>query len=116
MSDVKYTDYEIKFAVKKVRFNLKIRTLISVGKFVIVLLEVPFSDNKTLNNIHAFNMLGDKVWTVQSVSEKYPNLQNYLPFENLVYSDNMLKATDFMGRRFFINVNDGRIVDMDVVK
>jgi len=116
MSDIKHTDYEIKFAVKKVRFHLKIRTLITVGKFVIALLEVPFSDNKTLNNIHAFNMLGEKVWTVQSISEKYPDLETYLPYENLVYSDNELKATDFMGRRFFINVKDGKLLDMDIVK
>lgn len=116
METVKYTDNEIRFGIKKIRFKLKIRTLISLDKFVVVLLEVPYTDNETLNNIHAFNMLGDKIWTVQAVSEKYPNLNKYLPFENLVYSDKMLRASDFMGRRFFINPKDGKLLDMDTVK
>lgn len=116
MANLNYTDYEIKFGVKKIRFNLKIRTVLSVEKLVIVLLEVPYSDNKTLNNIHAFNLLGDEVWTVQPVPEKYPKLKNYLPFENLVYSNDKLSATDFMGRRFFIDTKDGSLSDMDIVK
>ncbi len=116
MDNITHSDYEIKFGIKKIRFNLKIRTLLDVENLIVVLLEVPFSDNETLNNIHAFNVLGEKIWTVQSISEKYPKLQSILPFENLIYSDNVLKASDFMGRRFFINSKDGKIFDMDVVK
>ncbi|MBR1680838.1 hypothetical protein IJ707_03500 [bacterium] len=116
MSDIKYTDNEIKFGFKKICFDLKIRTVVYVEKIVVILLEVPYSDNKTLNNIHAFNILGDKIWTVQSVKEKYPDLETYLPFENLFYSDNVLKASDFMGRLFFINSKDGKLLNMEIFK
>ncbi|MBR2525258.1 hypothetical protein IKE67_02205 [bacterium] len=115
-SNVAYSDNELKFGVKKVLFKLKIRTVEVLLNSVIVLLEVPYDDNVTLNNIHAFNLFGDKLWTVQPVSEKYPNLKNYLPFENLMYVGDKLSASDFMGRKFFINIKDGTIIGMDTFK
>lgn len=116
MNNITFKENELKFPTKKIRFKQQIRTIEFVDNVVVVLLEIPYEDNKTINNLCAFNVLGERIWKVQPLSERFPDFETYLPYENLFYKNGKLAVSDFMGRTFFIDAKSGNLLDMQVFK
>lgn len=82
---------------------------------IIVLLSIPQEDTETIDNIYAVSDKGDMIWRSESLKELYPNQIN-LPYEYMTIDNNEIQATDFYGRRYFIDIKDGKIKKRDVVK
>lgn len=82
---------------------------------ILVLLSIPQDDNETIDNIYAVSDKGDIIWRSESLKQLYPNQIN-LPYEYMTVNNDEIQATDFYGRRYFINIADGKVKKRDVVK
>ncbi len=82
---------------------------------ILVLLSIPQDDNETIDNIYAVSEKGDIIWRSESLEKLYPNQIN-LPYEYMTVNHDEILATDFYGRRYFIDIKDGKIKKRDVVK
>lgn len=94
-----------------IKFNYDIRDIKMVDNQVIVLLSIPFDVDEP-SNIYAVSVDCKIIWKVESLK---PNGNN-LPFENIFLNNGVLTATDFYGRRYFINTTNGMIERKDIVK
>ncbi|URZ04130.1 hypothetical protein [Clostridium felsineum] len=97
-----------------VRFDYNIRDVKLLGDLIIVLLSIPF-DKTELDNLYAISKQGKVVWRVQGLNTVFPN-QNNLPYEQMNVNENVITATDFYARRYFINPLNGNIEKSDIVK
>ncbi len=100
---------------KNIKFDHDIRQFKTVGNDVVVLLAIPNNDN-TLDNIYCYGSYGIIKWQVQPIKDVYPELKQVFPYEQMSVIDDQISASDFYGRRFFINISDGKITKKDVVK
>ncbi|URZ04109.1 hypothetical protein [Clostridium felsineum] len=97
-----------------VRFDYNIRDVKLFGDLIIVLLSIPF-DKTELDNLYAISKQGKVVWRVQGLNTVFPNQSN-LPYEQMNVNENVITATDFYARRYFINPLNGNIEKSDIVK
>ena len=96
-------------------FEFDIRAVIQYKENYIVLLAVPF--NKTaLNNIYCLDGQARLVWQSEDLSVRYPKIENLLPYEQMGLKDDVIFASDFYGRNYKINANNGKIERFAVVK
>lgn len=100
---------------KEIKFNHNVRQFKTIGDDVVVLLAIPYNDN-TLDNIYCYMANGIIRWQVQPIKDAFPEMKQVFPFEQMSVIDGELSASDFYGRRFFIDVQNGKITKKDVVK
>lgn len=100
---------------KEIKFNHDIRQFKTVGDDIVVLLAIPNNDN-TLDNIYCYTSFGIIKWQVQPIKEAFPDLKQVFPFEQMSVVDGQISASDFYGRRFFIDAETGKITKKDIVK
>jgi hypothetical protein len=105
----------LKLNGKEIKFNHDIRQFKTIGDDVVVLLAIPNNDD-TLDNIYCYSSYGIIKWQVQPVKEACPEMKQVFPFEQMSVIDDKISASDFYGRRFFINIADGKILGRDIVK
>lgn len=113
--DIQIKDNILILNGKNIKFNHKIRQFKTIGDDVVILLEIPNGDD-TLDNIYCYGSYGIIKWQVQPIKEAFPDLKMVFPYEQLNIKDGELWASDFYGRRFFINAEDGKITKKDIVK
>lgn len=96
-------------------FEFDIHAVIEYKGNYIVLLAIPF--NKTeINNIYCLDDQAKLVWQSEDLSVRYPELKNLLPYEQMGIKDDIIFTTDFYGRNYQINVNNGKIEGVKIVK
>lgn len=99
---------------QKIRFSNNIRSIEELDDRIIVLLSIPQKDDE-IDNIYAVSYEGNILWQVQSLKILFPDQLN-LPYEQIVIDGDEIRATDFYGRRYFINARSGLIKKRDTVK
>lgn len=105
---------EYKIGTKVIKFDYDIRQTIKTTEEVLILLEIPYSENE-LNNVYSFNKEGDINWRVNIKYDEY-GINNKLPLEMISFIDGALYASDFYGRRFKIAMKTGVSLEYDVVR
>ncbi|WP_099221607.1 hypothetical protein [Listeria costaricensis] len=90
---------------KKVTFSHEIRQVEVRESLIIVLLSIPYSDN-TVNNILAISFEGAISWIVENENANYPTL----PYEQMIAKSDTILATDFYGRRSYIDIKNGIVI------
>lgn len=105
---------ELRIDKKTMKFYYDIRDIKVGDNQVIVLLSIPLH-SKEIDNIYAVSFDCKINWRVERLSIVNPAGYN-LPYENLFFNNRELTATDFYGRRYFINIMNGRIEKTDIVK
>lgn len=100
---------------KSFEFENDIRQIIQHGDKFIVLLAIPFNDN-TINNVYCLDDQAKVIWRSEDLNSRFPELKNYLPYEQMQIKDDIIFASDFYGRSFSIRVTDGIINDFAIVK
>lgn len=113
--EIQTNDNILKLNGKEIKFSHNIRQVQTYGSDVIVLLSIPNNDD-TLDNIYCYGSYGIIKWQVQPIKEAFPELKQAFPFEQMSLIEDQLSASDFFGRRFFINLADGKLTKKDVVK
>lgn len=96
-------------------FEFDIRDVIEYKESYIVLLAIPFNKIE-INNIYCLNNQAKLVWQSEDLSVRYPELKNLLPYEQMGIKDDIIFASDFYGRNYKINVNNGKIEGFNIVK
>lgn len=96
-------------------FEFDIRTVVQHQNNYIVLLSIPFNETE-INNIYCLDSQANLVWRSEDLRTHFPELKNWLPYEQMGISDGTIFASDFYGRNFKINASNGRIQGFDVVK
>ncbi|WP_019377043.1 hypothetical protein [Virgibacillus halodenitrificans] len=110
---------ELKLRDQTIYFDYPIENTISFQDRIFILLKiptrVPLSHNE-LNNVHCYTISGDKLWQICPQGLKGREEMKSVPYVGLnLEKNNNLFATDFMGRKFHVDVNDGKIIDMQIV-
>lgn len=108
---IKINKNELRIDKNIIKFSYDIREIKIVDNQVIVLLSIPYNVDET-SNIYAVSLDCKIIWKVENLNTN----GNSLPFDNMFLSNGVLTATDFYGRRFFINTTNGRIERKDIVK
>lgn len=96
-------------------FGFDIRAVIEYKKNYIVLLAIPFNKIE-INNIYCLDNQAKLVWQSEDLSVRYPELKNLLPYEQMGIKDDIIFASDFYGRNYKLNVNNGKIEGFNIVK
>lgn len=115
-NEIKYKGKELHLKNKILTFEYDVRNVGVLSDRVVVLLGIPENVDNITDNIYSFSLEGDFLWKSQNISEKYPNLENLLPYEQMSYYSGKIHASDFLGRNFAINPTDGKIVDFSISK
>jgi len=114
--DVKYRKNTLFIEGNTLNFDFEVGNAFAVDGKVIFLLKIPY-DNDTLKNIYCLSGNCQFIWQVQSVLEAYPDLNEELPFENMVLRENgKISASDFYGRNFDIDTNNGKISGFKIAR
>lgn len=110
-----YEDNHIRINNNNYDFKFNIRTVIEYKGTYIVLLEIPF-DKVVINNIFCLDEHAKLLWQSEDLSVRYPDIKNLLPYEQMGIKDDIIYATDFYGRNYKINVNNGKVCEINIVK
>ena len=108
---IKINKNELSIDKNTIKFNYDIIDIKVVDNQVIILLSIPFGVDE-ISNIYAISLDCKIIWKVEN---RKPNRRN-LPFENIFLNNRILTATDFYGKRYFINITNGLIEKTDIVK
>lgn len=95
-------------------FKYDIRTVVQYKGKYIVLLGIPFSSEE-INNIYCLDAQANLVWQSEDLSHLYPELKN-LPYEQMGIKDDSIFASDFYGRNYKINLDNGKIEGCNIFK
>ena len=81
---------------------------------IIVLLEISY-DIDGADNLYCLSKKGTIIWQSQHLHELYPT-ERILPYEQIIINDREIIASDFYGRRYFINFENGFIIKREISK
>ena len=112
---VKILDKKLLIMDKSISFQYKIADVIVLEDKVIVMLEIPTNEN-FLENIYAVSPYCEIIWQVQPIKDFDSKILEVLPYENLFYNNEKLSASDFYGRKYDIDVENGKIKSFQVSK
>ena len=115
IKDVKFRNNTLYVGVNEYSYKYSIRNVIVIDNTIVVLLEIPNNEN-VINNVFAVSSNGKLKWFIQPVTERFPEMKQPLPMENIAFNGEHIAATDFYGFRYFVNIKDGKIIDRDFVK
>lgn len=96
-------------------FQFDIRSVLVCKAYYVVLLSIPFNSN-FVNNIYCLDDMAQIVWQSEDILQKYPDLKNPLPYEQMILDKNKLYASDFFGRNFYIDTKTGKILLYNIGK
>jgi hypothetical protein len=97
-----------------VEFMYLIKSAKAVDDRIIVLLEIPY-DIDEADNLYCLSKKGTIIWQSQHLRELYPT-ERILPYEQMLINDREIIASDFYGRRYFVNVENGFIIKREISK
>ena len=112
---IRIADKKLLIADKSISFPRKIADVAVLDDEVVVMLDIPNGDNLN-ENIYAVSDKCEILWQVQPIEEYKDDISEILPYENLLYNDEKLSASDFYGRKFDINAKTGKIEGFVVSK
>lgn len=104
--------------------NIKITTKYPIKKVEIVsekyilLLKIPRIELgfEELNNIICYDKNGKLCWRISSELPSGIISKEQIPYVEIQNIDGELYATDFWGRKFNVDVENGKLVDVNMVK
>lgn len=97
-----------------VEFMYLIKSAKAVDDRIIVLLEIPY-DIDEADNLYCLSKNGTIIWQSQHLHELYPT-ERILLYEQIIINDREIIASDFYGRRYFVNFENGFIIKREISK
>lgn len=113
--NILFNQKELTVNNNRISFSHEIKDISVLSDKIIVLLDIPYSDNDTINNIYAVSYMGKIIWRSEDLKQLYPKQIN-LPYDYITVYEDIVQAVDFYGRRYFINVENGYVIGRDIVK
>lgn len=100
-------------------FEYDIAEVIKIKELLIIRLSIPQSNSVKLedfNNVYCIENDGKVKWQINNLKIKSSPIFKIAPIVLLNNSDNGLYATDFMGRRYEINIETGEMSFLGISK
>lgn len=114
MEKVTYNKNVVYINSKEATFKHDIIEIEEVGDKILVLLKIEPGCNE-LDNLYCISNKGEILWRIESADENYAGKLKF-PYVG-ISSDNLKYAVvDFYGRRFFFDIDTGKIKGKDIVK
>lgn len=104
---------------KKLEFLYPIGSVIEVENKYIVLLKIPTRielSEEELSNVYCYDKNATLLWRIDKDLPSTIKSSDRLPYIAINFNDKKLTATDFMGRRFQVDIETGKLLNMDVVR
>lgn len=119
MDDIKLNKCSCIINNKEIKLKYPIKMFEKIDNLYIILLNIPTRIElgaEELNNIICYNDKDSFLWRIDN---KLPNKivsSEQSPYVAIQIQDNILKATDFFGRRFHVNSADGQLLEYEIVR
>ena len=111
---VKYEDKTVYFTTQPVVFKFEVGDVIETNDIVVVRLNIP-ADNETRQNVFALKKDAKFIWQIESSLKIYPEISVELPYDNISILENgHLSVSDFFGRTFEVDINNGKLLNFSV--
>ena len=117
MRDVSIDCNTLSVGNTKITVKYPIKQVESINKKYIVLLKVPRVElgKEELNNISCYDENGTMCWRI---SDKLPSniaSKDQIPYIAIQIMNGKLYATDFWGRKFNVDAENGKLIDVKIV-
>lgn len=104
--------------------NIQIKTKYQIKKIekingkYIVLLKIPrvYLGDEELNNILCYDEEGRMCWRISNQLPADIISKEQIPYVAIQIVDGKLYATDFLGRKFHVDIENGKLVDVKTVR
>lgn len=119
MDDIKLNRCNILINSKDIKLHYPVKMVEKVDDSYVILLDIPTRIELglvELNNIVCYDNQGKFKWRVDNKLPKQITSNEQAPYVAIQIQDNILKATDFFGRRFHISSVDGKLLGYEIVK
>ncbi len=105
---IEQTKIAVKYPIKKVE---------RIGEKYIILLKIPRVELgvEELNNILCYDETGKMCWRINNELPSNIISKEQVPYVAVQIVDGKLYATDFWGRKFNVNVENGELIDVKIV-
>ena len=102
----------------KITLKYPIKQVESISEKYIVLLKIPRVElgAEELNNVLCYDDNGGMCWRI---SDELPSIiasKEQIPYVAIQVIDEKLYATDFWGRKFNVDVENGKLIDVKIVR
>lgn len=114
MGKVNYSKNVVYTNSKEVIFKYDILEIEEVGDKILVLLKIEPGCNE-LDNLYCISNNGDMLWRIESANENYAGKLRF-PYFGISSINLKHSVVDFYGRRFFFDIDSGKIIGKDIVK
>lgn len=114
MAKVTYNKNVVYINSKEIIFKYDILEIEEVGDKILVLLKIEQGYNE-LDNLYCISNKGDMLWRIEPADENYAGKLKF-PYFGISSSNSKYSVVDFYGRRFFFDIDTGKITGKDVVK
>ena len=118
MRDVFIEDNILNIGDTKIIVKYPIKQVESISGKYVILLKIPRVELGTeeLNNILCYDENGEMCWRI---SDKLPSnivSKEQIPYVAIQIMNGKLYATDFWGRKFNVDVENGNLMDVKIVR
>lgn len=114
MSKVSYIKNTVYIDSMEVNFKYDILEIQEVGDKILVLLKIEPGCTE-VDNLYCISNNGRILWRIESVDENYVGKLRF-PYFGISVVDLKYSVVDFYGRRFFFDIDTGKIIGKDIVK
>jgi hypothetical protein len=115
MNNVKWNSNILTIGDKIITFKYPIQEIVVGEQQVFVLIETPLNmkqyDYDDLHNVYCYSYDGNKLWQIGSNSVGNDDM-----YVGLTENESKLFVNDFLGRRFRVDKNTGKLSDMTFAK
>lgn len=119
VNKIQYSANKLTVFEKTIEFNYNVLEIKQNNHYIFVVLEIPTNGGlgeKELNNVYAINFKGEIQWEINNNSLNDSEFQ-CLPMVGIdIGSNEEVFVTDFMGRKFEVNQENGGLSNMKIVK
>lgn len=119
LDDVKINGQDIIISNKEITLKYAVKMLEIINGLYIILLDVPKRielGEDEINNIVCYSEDGEFRWRVDDKLPRQITSPKEVPYVAIQIQDNILKATDFIGRRFHIDEYSGKLTEFEIVE
>lgn len=117
MNDCFYEDNILNIGDIKIAVKYYIKKVEKIKNKFIILLKIPHVELGTdeLNNVLCYDEKGEMQWRI---SDKLPSSiisDEQIPYVAIQIIDDKLYVTDFWGRKFSVDTQNGNLIDVKIV-
>ena len=114
MAKISYNKNTVYIDSIEVNFKYDILGIQEVGDKILVLLKIEPGCSE-LDNLYCISNSGKILWRIESLNENYAGKLKF-PYFGISSIGLKYSVVDFYGRRFFFDIETGKIIGKDIVK